>query len=248
MNWYRRLIHRNKMEDQLEKELQFHIDQHAADLIASGQPRDEARRLARLAIGGPEQTKENCRDARGTRWLEDLYQDCRHSLRALRRQPGFTATALLTIAFGTGAMATVITLANTLFLRDLPVDRPDRVVVVQATRRHGQSPGWVSYPDYVHFRDKTKTLQGLAAHYSTAPLFVTVNNQAKELNGASYLRTSSPYSECIRHSAASSVRMRTACRIAIAWPSSATTFGATGLARRLMRWARHSRSTASRLP
>lgn len=184
MNWYRRLIHRNKMEDQLEKELQFHIDQHAADLIASGQPRDEARRLARLAIGGPEQTKENCRDARGTRWLEDLYQDCRHSLRALRRQPGFTATALLTIAFGTGAMATVITLANTLFLRDLPVDRPDRVVVVQATRRHGQSPGWVSYPDYVHFRDKAKTLQGLAAHYSTAPLFVTANNQAKELNGA----------------------------------------------------------------
>ena len=135
-------------------------------------------------MGGPDQIKEDCRDVRGTRWLEDLYQDCRYSLRALRRQPGFTATALLTLAFGTGAMATVITLANTLFLRNLPVDRPDRVVVVQATRRHGQSPGWVSYPDYVHFRDKTKTLQGLAAHYSTAPLFVTANNQAKELNGA----------------------------------------------------------------
>ncbi len=184
MNWIRCLIHRNKMEDQIEKELQFHLDQHAADLISSGQPRDVARRVARLAIGGPDQIKEDCRDARGTRWLEDLYQDCRYSLRALRRQPGFTATALLTLAFGTGAMATVITIANTLFLRDLPVDHPDRVVVVQATRRHGQSPGWVSYPDYVHFRDKAKTLQGLAAHYSTAPLFVTANNQAKELNGA----------------------------------------------------------------
>lgn len=184
MNWYRRLIHRNKMEDQLDKELQFHLDQHAADLIAHGHIPGDGRRLARLAMGGPDQIKEDCRDVRGTRWLEDLYQDCRYSLRALRRQPGFTATALLTLAFGTGAMATVITLANTLFLRNLPVDRPDRVVVVQATRRHGQSPGWVSYPDYVHIRDKTKTLQGLAAHYSTAPLFVTANNQAKELNGA----------------------------------------------------------------
>src|SRR5262249_54334346 len=76
------------------------------------------------------------------------------------------------------------TLANTLFFRELPVDRPDGVVIVQATRRHGQVPGWVGYPDYLHFRDRTKTLQGLAAHYSTAPLFVTANNQSGEINGA----------------------------------------------------------------
>ena len=128
--------------------------------------------------------KEECRDARGTRWLEDLWQDFRYALRTLRQKPGFTAVALLTLAFGTGAISTVFILADSLFLRDLPVEHPDRVVAVQATRRHGQRPGWVSYPEYIHFRDETKTLQGLAAHYSTAPLFITAGHQSRELNGA----------------------------------------------------------------
>jgi hypothetical protein len=61
---------------------------------------------------------------------------------------------------GGGRTVTGFTLANTLFFRELPVDRSDRVVVVQATRRHGRSAGWVAYPDYVQFRDQTKTLQG----------------------------------------------------------------------------------------
>jgi len=184
MTWWHRLLRRNRMEEQLENEMRFHLDQHTADLIAQGHHPEEARRLARLALGGPEQVKEQCRDARGTRWLEDLWQDFRYAVRSLRQKPGFTITALATLAFGAGAISTVFTLANTLFFRALPVDRSDRVVVVQATRRHGQQPGWVSYPDYTHFRDKTETLQGLAAHYSTAPLFVTAKNQSKELNGA----------------------------------------------------------------
>ncbi|HLY16402.1 MAG TPA: permease prefix domain 1-containing protein, partial [Bryobacteraceae bacterium] len=184
MTWWRRLLRRADAEEQLDKELQFHMERHAADLIARGHPPAEARRLARLELGGPEQLKEDCRDVRGTRWLEDLWQDLRYALRTLRHKPGFTVTALLTLGFGTAAISTVITLANTLFLRDLPVERPDRVVAVQATRRHGQRPGWVSYPDYLRFRDRTRTLEGLAAHYSTAPLFVAVGNQSKELNGA----------------------------------------------------------------
>jgi len=75
MNWWQRLLRRKKMEDQLEKELRFHLEQHASELIAQGRDPQEAWRQARLALGGPEQVKENCRDARGTRWLEDLIQD-----------------------------------------------------------------------------------------------------------------------------------------------------------------------------
>lgn len=72
MTWWHRLWGRKKMEEDLNKELRFHLDQHAADLIARGVDPQEARRQARLALGGSEQVKEQCRDARGTRWLEDL--------------------------------------------------------------------------------------------------------------------------------------------------------------------------------
>ena len=72
MTWWHRLSHPRKMEEQLEKELGLHLDQHTADLREWGHDREEARRLARLALGGPEQVQEQCRDARGTRWLESL--------------------------------------------------------------------------------------------------------------------------------------------------------------------------------
>jgi hypothetical protein len=75
------------MEDQLDKELGFHIEQLTADLIARGHTPAEARRLARLELGGPEQVKEECRDARGTRWAEDFIQDVRYALRTLRQSP-----------------------------------------------------------------------------------------------------------------------------------------------------------------
>jgi predicted permease len=180
----RALFHQRTVEEELDDELRSHFEHEVEKLMNSGLVRREALRRARLALGGFDQVKEECRQARGISWLETVIRDVNYALRGMRRSPTFTITAVITLAVGTGAIATVFTLANTLFLRKLPVDRPDEVVVVQATRRHGQMPGWVSYPDYVHFRDQTKTLQCLAAHYSTAPLFVTANNQSREVNGA----------------------------------------------------------------
>ena len=75
MIWWLRLWRRQRMEAELERELRFHEDRSVDDLVASGVHPDEARRQARLALGGPEQVTEQCRDARGTRWVEDLLQD-----------------------------------------------------------------------------------------------------------------------------------------------------------------------------
>ena len=119
------------MEAQLEKELSFHLEQHTSQLIGRGIPPDEARRQARLALGGPEQVKEKCRDARGTRWLEDLLYDTRYALRTFRGKPGFTVVALLILSLGIGATTVMFTVINSVLLRPLSYPEPDRLVTLR---------------------------------------------------------------------------------------------------------------------
>jgi hypothetical protein len=101
-------------------------------LVARGRAPDEARRQARLALGGPEQVKEKCRDARGTRWLEDFLQDTRYALRTFRQKPGFTVTAILILALGIGATTVMFAVINSVLLRPLPYPEPDRLVTLRA--------------------------------------------------------------------------------------------------------------------
>jgi hypothetical protein len=116
--------------------------------------------------------------------LETTFQDLRYAARGMKNNPAFTLIAILTLALATDTISNVLNLANTVVFRRLPVDRPAELVVVQATRRHGAFDGYVSWPEYIRFRDHNRTLRGLAAHYSTAPLFVTANDNAREINGA----------------------------------------------------------------
>src|SRR5579864_6743253 len=130
MTWWSRLFRRRRMEDELESELRFHLDQHASDLIARGHTPDQARRQARLALGGPQQVKEKCRDARGTRWLEDLAQDTRYSLRTLRHKSGFAAVTVMILALGIGATTVMFAIVNSVLLKPLAFPESDRLVTV----------------------------------------------------------------------------------------------------------------------
>jgi putative ABC transport system permease protein len=151
------------MEEQLEKELRFHIDQHTADLIAHGHDPEEARRQARLALGGPEQVKEKCRDARGTRWLEDLLQDFRFALRALRQRPGFAAVTLLTLALGIGATTAMFTVINGVLLKPLSYPDPERLVTLHGqTEKYGDQWG-ISYPNFLDLKRVSRSLTRLGA-------------------------------------------------------------------------------------
>jgi predicted permease len=170
MNWLQRLLRRPEMEEKLDKELQFHLDQHTNDLIARGVSPVEARRRARMSIGGPEQAKEECRDARGTRWLEDFWQDLRYAMRMLRQRPGFAAVALLTLALGTGATTVMFTLVNGVLLKPLPFPEPNRLVSV-----HGQSVEWnselfgkqnVAYLDFLDCTRSSRSLEMAAALFN----------------------------------------------------------------------------------
>jgi len=174
MSWWNRLWRRKQMEEQLEKELRFHIEQHAADLIARGYEPVEAQRQARLALGGSEQVKEMCRDARGTRWIEDLWQDLRHALRTLGKNPGFTAVALLTLALGTGATTVMFTVINGVLLKPLPYPEPDKLVAV-----HGHTDTWnsavygeqnVAYPDFLDCQRESHSLEMAGMLFNGATL------------------------------------------------------------------------------
>src|SRR4029077_11545142 len=121
-----------------------------------------ARRQARLALGGPEQVKEKCRDARGTRWLEDLVQDSRYALRTFRQRPGFAAVALLILALGIGATTVMFTVINSVLLRPLSYPEPDRLLTLRVfTDQIGELWGF-SHPDFTDVKHDSQTL-GLAA-------------------------------------------------------------------------------------
>ena len=127
MSWLQRLFARKRMEIDLDKELRFHFEAQVADKVRSGIPESEARRLTRLEFGGMEQIKEDCRERRGTLWLESIVQDVRYGLRQLRKSPGFTLTAVITVALGIGATTAIFTLVQGVLERSLPVTDPSRL-------------------------------------------------------------------------------------------------------------------------
>lgn len=162
MSWWHRLRHGAELEEKLDRELRFHLELHEADLIAAGMRPQEARRQARISLGGPEQVKEQCRDARGTRWLEELRQDVRYSLRMLRQRPGFTAVALCTLALGIGAATVMFSVVNGVLLKPLPYAHPEQLLSLQ--ERTTWSTHWgnlwgFSYPNFTDCRKAVRAAE-----------------------------------------------------------------------------------------
>src|SRR2546430_15253291 len=130
-SWVRTLLRRSCLESEMDTELRLHIQAYTEDLVRGGVPPEDAQRRARLEFGGLEQVKEECREARGVLWLDVAVQDTRVALRALRKSPGFSATAILTLALGIGANTAIFHLIDAVRLRSLPVPNPTELARIQ---------------------------------------------------------------------------------------------------------------------
>jgi predicted permease len=178
MSWLQRLFARGRMERDLDKEIQFHVESEVANKVRSGISEIEARRLTRLEFGGTEQIKEDCRESRGTLWFESLVQDVRYGLRQLRRSPGFTFIAILSLAVGIGANTAIFTLLNALLLRPLPVQKPSELLLFGDGHAQGSTSSvpdgdtrLFSYSFFHDFSEKDTSFSGIAAvdssHFAT---------------------------------------------------------------------------------
>jgi predicted permease len=151
------------MEKDLDKELRFHFETQVSDKVRSGVPEGEARRLTRLEFGGTEQIKEDCREARGTFWLESTGKDVRYAMRRLQNSPGFTITAVFILALGIGAVTAVFSLIDAALLKMLPVQNPEQLVEFKAINPKFPVNDAFSYPAFKALQSQTQALAGVFA-------------------------------------------------------------------------------------
>ena len=166
MNWRRWFSRNKKWEQDMQDELRFHIERQTAENIAGGLPPDEARRQAVLQLGALEGLKENCREQRSGFWLESLYADIRYALRILRKSPGFTTIAILTLALGIGANTAIFSVVQGVLLAPLPYSDPDRLVLVWQYNLMLKHPISVSYPDFLDWQRDARSFLQMAAYDS----------------------------------------------------------------------------------
>jgi len=177
----RSLFRRNDADQELDEELQDHVERKSEEYVARGLAPTEARRQAMLEMGGIEKRKEECRDVRRVNWIQDLTQDSRFGLRMLRKNPGFTSVAVLSLALGIGVNALAFSVVNALLLRPLPVAHPSELAFVQGNKYPAQS-----FPNYIDLRDRNEAFSGLIG-YRISPMDLETANGARRIWG--YLAT-----------------------------------------------------------
>ena len=168
------VLGRDRFERDMRDEVRFHLESRTDDLMREGLPRDEALRRARMEFGTVDAIKDDCRESRGLRWLDEVTGDLRYAMRLMARAPGFTAAAVLSLALGIGANTAIFSLMDAVILRTIPAEDPQNLYFLGHGK--GERPGMSSnYPLFDAYRSIEGVFSGLTA-YSPTQVKVSSNN------------------------------------------------------------------------
>jgi putative ABC transport system permease protein len=181
--WLRALFARDTIERDLDREMRFHLAMEVEKNVRDGMSAPEARRRALVDFGGVQRFREEVNDQRGTRALADIVADFRYGVRTLRKNPGFSLVAILTLAIGIGATTAVFSLANWVLFRPVPgIAWPEELVIIRAERPTNHFTGF-SYPNFVDLRDAAPSLDGLMGHGAASVQLSSEGLPARPLDG-----------------------------------------------------------------
>jgi macrolide transport system ATP-binding/permease protein len=169
-NSSRNLFRKQRADQDLDNEVRGYVEMIAEEKMSAGMNPEEARRAARIEAGGVEQVKESVRDIRAGIWLETLLQDLRYAARMLRKNPGFTAIAVLTLGLGIGANTAIFSFIDAILYKPLPVQSPEQLVDLYNSE--GKNVTEINYmplsfPDYQDLRDQNHSLSSVLAYSDT---------------------------------------------------------------------------------
>ena len=162
-SFLRNLFSTRRMEVDLDEEVRSHLAMLTEENIRAGMSAAEAQRAARIELGGIEQVKEEVREERIGNWVQSVVADCRYGLRILRKNPGFTAVVILTLALGIGATTAIFSVVYGVLLRPLPYRDPNRIMAVFEVTSKGR-PSRLADPNFNDFRDQNRSFQAIAKY------------------------------------------------------------------------------------
>jgi len=184
MGWYRRftnLLRSNRVSVDIDREMAFHMNELADDLMARGMSEPDARREARRRFGNPSMQKERTRDADILTWLESLGADVRYAVRALRASPAFAIVTIVSLGLGIGANTAIFSLINAVVLRTLPVAHPEELV--QVTMGGSELSGIFTNPLWEQIRDRQSVFSGVFAYGGETRFNLTSGGEVRRASG-----------------------------------------------------------------
>jgi len=182
---WRALIHKDAMEHELDEEMQYHLERDIEQKIKSGMSPEDARYAALKSFGGFDQSKEECRNARGVTFVEDILRDVTYSIRVLSKSYAFTVVVIVTLALGIGANTAIFSFANGILLRPLPYPRADRLVAIDETAlKRGIDSMSVSFPNFLDWREQNKVFQDIGVYYGTSRFSLSGAGEPIEIRGS----------------------------------------------------------------
>jgi hypothetical protein len=165
-SFLRNLLSSRSVEADLEQEVHAHLEMLVEENICSGMSPLEAQRAANIELGGIEQVKERVREERIGNWLHSVLSDCRYGVRQLRKNPGFAAVAVLTLALGIGANTAIFSVVQGVLLAPLPYREPDRLVTVWLNNFRLKSTTYLSYRDFMDWERADPPFEKVSAYAS----------------------------------------------------------------------------------